>query len=194
MSEDDSDDEITVTATINYQDEDLDPDLYTKIEVSQPAKNANEIKVGEADFKAEDLNLRSIPKKVNEDFLKQMQKETDQGQLHSERRLTPRHDLRLKVILFSNSKSFKTLSNNISLSGMLLESAIPKEYMGGVFDIVIVSPLNNNEKIVFSAKLVGDVLDPRRIMFVDQKQSFKNSLEKLISNYIEMQKNINGKK
>jgi hypothetical protein len=103
-----------------------------------------------------------------------------------ERRSSRRHDFRLQVILLSPQKSFRTFTDNISISGMMLEDVIPEEYLNQVFDIVIIrkSKLQNfAEKIAFTAKVVGDLRDRRRIAITSYQHRSKERLSEMLHKY-----------
>lgn len=109
------------------------------------------------------------------------------SQLHSEelekqvddkinRRKHKRYDIPLNVKILSPNGSFSNRSSNISIGGVLLEEAIPHQ-VSGICDVMITHP-ETKETITFTAKLVGDLFDPRRLMFTSQPPQALKTLEK----------------
>ena len=89
----------------------------------------------------------------------------------------PRKEVRLRVIVISDGRSFRTFSKNISQGGIFLEHVIPKDLIGTSCRVIIGSN-DLKENIEFSAKIVGDPKNPKALCFTNSKELF---LEKLHS-------------
>lgn len=102
----------------------------------------------------------------------------------SEKRTSIRYVAALDVILVSKSgKTFRTISLNISMTGILLEAPIPKEFFGGVFDLIIgnrMEPDPKKNRFMFRGKLVGDLADPKRLTFVEPTKETATQLQALL--------------
>lgn len=102
----------------------------------------------------------------------------------SEKRTSIRYVAALDVILVTKGgKTFRTISLNISMTGILLEAAIPKEFFGGVFDLIIgnrMEPDPKKNRFLFRGKLVGDLTDPKRLTFVEPTKETAAQLQSLL--------------
>jgi hypothetical protein len=101
-----------------------------------------------------------------------------------EKRGFGRYEFAFEVILVSKGgKSFRTTSQNISMGGTLLEAPIPREFLGTVFDLIIVNKLEPDPKksrFLFRGKIAGDFNDPRRLTFVDPAKETTEHLAALL--------------
>lgn len=104
-----------------------------------------------------------------------------------EKRKEMRVPMKLEVILVSkNGKSFRSHSVNLSLNGVLLEAAIPRDFLGLPFDLIIVNRFESDPKksrILFKGKMVGDVTNPCRVTFLEPSQDTILKLSNLIRQY-----------
>ena len=82
-----------------------------------------------------------------------------------EGRGSPRYDLRIKVILSNKEKTFLSYTQNISVSGVLLEDVIPVDFFQNEESEIFVSSPKKNEFLAFRCKPVGDQSSPRRFTF-----------------------------
>ncbi|MBK7960767.1 MAG: PilZ domain-containing protein [Bdellovibrionales bacterium] len=102
----------------------------------------------------------------------------------NEKRGFGRYEFAFEVILVSKGgKSFRTTSQNISMGGTLLETPIPREFLGTVFDLIIVNKLEQDPKksrFLFRGKIAGDYNDPRRLTFVDPAKETTENLAALL--------------
>lgn len=102
----------------------------------------------------------------------------------NEKRGFGRYEFAFEVILVSKGgKSFRTTSQNISMGGTLLETPIPREFLGTVFDLIIVNKLELDPKksrFLFRGKIAGDYNDPRRLTFVDPAKETTENLAALL--------------
>jgi hypothetical protein len=127
------------------------------------------------DFSIQDVNMNQ--KKVQLQDL-----------AHSERRKKPRHDLRIEVILFTEKKSFKTTSTNISITGILLNEEMPKDMLNHPLQVILINKLDPNpstNKLFFDGKIAGDILNPRRVSFLNMTDEMVKKLDSLFESYKE---------
>lgn len=103
-----------------------------------------------------------------------------------------RHELKIEVLLISSKgKTFRSTSQNISLTGSLLENNIPFEYSGSLFDAVVINTLTTDrkfERVTLKAKTVGEGLT-QRIQFVNMTAENKKSLQSLLEHYLNAKEN-----
>jgi hypothetical protein len=199
---DDADPEMTEIA--------LDPDkTATMIESTPPSPRDNrytQVVEGEAikqkdygyyfeDINASDLDLSKIRKvkplpQIKKDNDKTVATATETEPSGADRRKDYRHSYRIEVVLVSKTTSFRTYSKNISLSGTLLEDEIPKEFLKKPFDLIILNPFESDpakSRLLFRAKIVGDITDPRRLMFIEQDVEMTVKLDALLKAYVTYQ-------
>ncbi|MGE5085991.1 MAG: PilZ domain-containing protein, partial [Bacillota bacterium] len=110
-----------------------------------------------------------------------------------DRRRDERHNFKIEVVLVSKYKSFRTYSKDISLSGTQLEHEIPNDFLNCPFDLIIVNPYEKDpskSRLLFRAKIVGDLTDPRRLMFIEQDVEMTLKLDALLKAYVAYQEHI----
>lgn len=116
---------------------------------------------------------------------------------HDNRRSSERHEFKIEVILLSKSgKTFRTQSMNISMGGTLLKDEIPKEFLHIRFDLILVNKFEKDPakgRLHFQGRVVGDYMDPRRLMFLESDTETQRRLEIMLRSYIE-QRNTAKKK
>ncbi|HRO66106.1 MAG TPA: PilZ domain-containing protein [Pseudobdellovibrionaceae bacterium] len=114
------------------------------------------------------------------------------------RRLNPRHQFKIEVILINkNGRTFRTSSLNISLGGTLLQDELPKEFINARFDLILVNKFEKDPskgRLHFQGRVVGDYTDPRRLMFLDTDEHTLKRLESMLRSYLDQQKKIQKKK
>ena len=82
------------------------------------------------------------------------------------RRAAPRFGQKLDVIVSSPTMSFRTTSANISATGVLLNEALPHDFMGGALDIVIILQYANVKRfMIFKGNAVGGPIRSPRVAF-----------------------------
>jgi hypothetical protein len=91
-----------------------------------------------------------------------------------------RYCLRLRVVLISGNRSFRTYSKDISKGGMSFEHVVPKELIDQNCRVVIGSS-DMKENLEFEAHIVGDPKNPRAVAFHDPKEIFIKKLENWLS-------------
>ncbi len=83
------------------------------------------------------------------------------------RRVAPRYEIGIEIIILSQTKSFRTSSINVSISGALLKDQLPKEFMSSdTLDIIFI-PNGSflKKRILFQGKAVGGPDSSARITF-----------------------------
>ncbi|QLY25817.1 PilZ domain-containing protein [Bdellovibrio sp. KM01] len=165
--------------------------LFTKVRDGKPMKNSNPVDYGyyHHDFNGDDLDISKINKVGIPEKVK-VYEETDSRNEDSDRRKDTRHEFKIEIILVSKTKSFRTFSRDISISGTQLEKEIPREFLNVPFDLIIVNPYEKDTargRLLFRAKIVGDMTDPRRLMFIEQDEGMTSKLDTLLRSYLKAQ-------
>jgi len=131
----------------------------------------------------DDLTLSGLPGKPSMDIL------VSRSALGSpkDRRITPRHDFKIEAVLLTKKgTSFRTHSLNISLTGTLLEDEIPKDFIQRPFEMILVNKFEKDPRkcrVHLTGKIIGDIQDPRRLVFLEQDEDTLMKLGKLINDY-----------
>lgn len=195
-------DSLTITVTQNAPATSGADSMYTQVVVGEaPVKDEVVEEYWRQDFNGDQLDLKKISaKKGKPDTSKKKadptahqhapKKEEPKG---AERRKDPRHNFKIEVVLVSKVRSFRTYSRNISLSGTMLEDEIPKDFLNKPFDLIITNPFEpdaNKARLLFRAKIVGDLTDPRRLMFIEQDVAMTLRLDALLKAYVAYQKQL----
>lgn len=139
------------------------------------------------DFNGHELDLSKIRK------IKPQKKILRSESDRLDRRRDSRVGFKIEIVLVSKLRSFRTYSKNISLSGTLLDNEIPKDFLDKPFDLIIVNPFETDptkSRLLFRAKIVGDLKDPRRLMFIEQDKHMTERLDALLKAYIAYQERI----
>ncbi|MEN0058478.1 MAG: PilZ domain-containing protein [Bdellovibrio sp.] len=178
----------TVTATQNAPATHTSPDSpYTQVVVGDaPVKNDDLGGYYFKDFNGDELDLKNIPKPKHLGPPNTTEKKSSS----QDRRRETRHNFKIEVVLVSKMRSFRTYSRNISLSGTMLEDEIPKDFLNKPFDLIIVNPFEpdlSKGRLLFRAKIVGDLTDPRRLMFIEQDVAMTVQLDALLKAYVAYQ-------
>jgi hypothetical protein len=69
-----------------------------------------------------------------------------------------------------------------------LKDAIPQDFLVSDFSVIINNKLEKDPKkarIHFNSKCVGDVADPKRLVFLNPDQKSQHVLEDMINSYIQ---------
>lgn len=185
----------TLTATHNAPATNNVDSAYTQVVVGDIPSRREEIGgYHSQDFNGDELDLKKISKVKPDAFKKKSEplakKEEPSG---ADRRRDPRHNFKIEVVLVSKIRSFRTYSRNISLSGTMLEDEIPKDFLNKPFDLIIVNPFEPDpakSRLLFRAKIVGDLTDPRRLMFIEQDVAMTLRLDALLKAYVAYQDQI----
>ncbi|WP_413289097.1 PilZ domain-containing protein [Bdellovibrio sp. HCB337] len=132
----------------------------------------------------DDLTLSGLPDKPSVDIIVSR---SDLGSPR-DRRVAPRHDFKIEAVLLTKKgTSFRTHSKNISLSGTLLEDEIPKDFLQRPFEMILVNKFEKDprkSRVHLKGKIIGDIEDPRRLMFLEQDEETAVKLGKLINDYL----------
>ncbi|MEK2644029.1 PilZ domain-containing protein [Bdellovibrio sp. BCCA] len=185
----------TLTATQNAPATNNPDSPYTQVVVGDaPIKHQEIGGYHVKDFNGDELDLSKI-KKVKPEATKKKSSEAAPKEEPSgaDRRRDPRHNFKIEVVLVSKIRSFRTHSKNISLSGTMLEDEIPRDFLNKPFDLIIVNPFEadpSKARLLFRAKIVGDMTDPRRLMFIEQDVAMTLRLDALLKAYVAYQDQV----
>jgi hypothetical protein len=96
-------------------------------------------------------------------------------------RMAPRYELQMTVLIANHLKAFRTLSQNLSLTGLLLKDLLPTEFAEKVFDVVLIKTDASNKKtfFLFRGKAVGRSTRSRRVKFEAMAPDSEAKLRKL---------------
>lgn len=186
--------EVTVNITnmteekpkiVNHENQKTDP-FYTSV---VPPDDLRKIDYGYYynEINGDDLTLSGIPDKPPVEIL------ISRSELGSpkDRRHSTRHDFKIEAILLTKKgSSFRTHSKNISLTGTLLEDEIPKDFFHRQFEMILVNKFEKDprkSRVHLSGKIIGDLADPRRLIFIEQDDDTARKLGKLINDYLNQQ-------
>lgn len=142
----------------------------------------------EQDFNGDELDLSKIKKIKPDTSSKKKPQQTESS--GSDRRRDPRHNFKIEIVLVSKERSFRTYSKNMSISGTLLEDEIPRDFLNKPFDLIIVNPFESDPakaRLLFKAKIVGDMKDSRRLTFIEQDPTMTLRLDALLKAYVAYQ-------
>ncbi|MGZ3747770.1 MAG: PilZ domain-containing protein [Pseudobdellovibrionaceae bacterium] len=170
----------------------IDPDTapaYTSVVDPEEVKTAD-YGYYYKEFRGDDLTLSGLPDRPTVEIL------VSRSELGSsnDRRRAHRHDFKIEaVLLTTKGNSFRTYSRNISLSGTLLEDEIPKDFIHRPFEMILINKFEKDTKknhVHLKGKIIGDITDPRRLVFLDQEKETTAKLIKLINDYISQQSRL----
>lgn len=142
------------------------------------------------EFSGDDLTLSGLPTKPSVDIV------ISRSELGSpkDRRAAPRHDFKIEAVLLTKKgTSFRTNSQNISLTGTLLEDEIPKDFFHRPFEMILVNKFERDprkSRVHLTGKIIGDIADPRRLVFLEQDDDTAFKLAKLINDYLTQQSRL----
>lgn len=121
------------------------------------------------DFHGDDLTISRAPKPPSLGF-------------GADRRNADRHAKKLEVLIAGKGKSFRTQTINISLSGVMLEKALPLDMQGGPFEVIFFLQSNGTKKqLVFQGNVTGDLKDRQRLVFGELSTNNQKLLEQLFA-------------
>lgn len=83
---------------------------------------------------------------------------------------------RLRIMLISGNRSFRTYSKNLSKGGLLLENKIPKEFLGEACRVIIGSP-DLKENLEFQARVLVKGEQASSLEFTESKDMFMKKFE-----------------
>lgn len=161
---------------------------YTQVVIGDgPLKEEIKSEFYSQDFSGDELDISKIRKVKPPKSFKMSDPKPDG------RRLNPRHNFKIEILIISKMNTFRTYSKNISLSGTMLEDEVPKDYLKNHFELVIINPLETNpaqSRLLFKAKIVGDLTDSRRLMFIEQDETMTQRLDAMLKAYIAYQQHL----
>lgn len=156
---------------------------YTKV---VEAENLRSVDYGYYynEVSGDDLTLSGLPEKPSVEIFVSR---TELGS-PKDRRISPRHDFKIEAVLLTKKgTSFRTHSKNISLTGTLLEDDIPKDFIHRPFEMILVNKFEKDPRkcrVHLTGKIIGDIEDPRRLVFLEQDDETMIKLGKLINDYM----------
>lgn len=135
---------------------------------------------GSPSFDADELTYSNI-QKPKVDFSKILAEQMQERAL--------RHELKIETLLISpKSKTFRTNTKNISLSGVLLETTIPFEFYDCTFDIVIINTLQTDPRkarVKLQAEAVmNGAQRSQRLRYMNMNTKQKSELQELMQDYL----------
>ncbi len=163
---------------------------YTEVESFKSSSIPSDYGYFHQDFNGDDLDLSQIRKIKTVKIKTPKQRDTNPS---AKRRTTLRHDFKIEIVIISKEKSFRTFSKNISLGGTLLEDEIPKDFLNKPFDLIIINRFeteSTKRQLLFKAKIVGDISNPRRLMFLETDPQMMSRLDALLKAYVTYQEQI----
>lgn len=100
------------------------------------------------------------------------------------RRIAPRFEVTMEVIILTHNRSFRTTSINVSLSGALLKDALPAEFMScpALEIILIQTDRQQKSRLLFRGKAVGGPLSSARITFIEVTGNSQTELQRCFAN------------
>ena len=105
----------------------------------------------------------------------------------AERRVYPRRNMQLTITLLSGKRAFKTKTKNISLGGIFLESAPPRDYTHPELKILIESKLGS-VRLLLRAGFIAES-EQKRMKFLELNEKDLHQLINLMDEGIaELQK------
>lgn len=134
-------------------------------------------------FNGDDLSLSGIPDHHS------VRIRLSQNDLASmkDRRATPRHDFKIEAVLVTKrGTSFRSYSRNISMTGTLLEDEVPKDFFNKPFELILINKFEKdprNNRVHLTGRIIGDLSDPKRLVFLGHTDELSLKLKKLIDAY-----------
>lgn len=85
------------------------------------------------------------------------------------RRVAPRYELEMEVIILTQTRSFRTTTVNVSASGALLKDPLPQEFMSCASLEFIFIQIRHDQKqrLMFRGRAVGGPNSTARITFIE---------------------------
>ncbi|MFZ3230963.1 MAG: PilZ domain-containing protein [Pseudobdellovibrio sp.] len=155
---------------------------YSGVLLNDETSPNQEPSLGKQSFDGDDICWENI-QKPELDF-KKLKEKMNYGNR------SERHNFKIEVLLITaKGKTFRSASQNISLTGALLEDNVPFDYYGLVFDVVIVNRVavnSVNARATLKATTVGEGLT-QRINFDDVTPQQKRTLQGLLQDYLDQQ-------
>lgn len=100
------------------------------------------------------------------------------------RRTSPRFNASMTVLIFNHKKAFRSQTENISLSGLLLTDTLPEEFSKNYFDVVIIQETEAGRKnyLLFRGRAIQGRLRTPRVVFESLAHDSQQKLSKLCKN------------
>ena len=100
---------------------------------------------------------------------------------HGDRRIAPRFSVEVTVLIVTAQKSFRTASENISESGILLKDLLPPDFMNSPFEVLIFEKQQERASMMFRGHAVGGPLRTRRVTFKATNPQSQQNLGQLLA-------------
>lgn len=141
-------------------------------------------------FSGDDLSLSGLPDRPGMQIVLSQNNSTSSR----DRRLASRHDFKIEALLLTTKGStFRSYTRNISLNGILLEDEIPKDFFNRPFEMILINKCEKDprkSRLHLAGRIIGDLSDPKRLLFIRQTEVDCEKLKKLIEDYTHQQEKI----
>jgi hypothetical protein len=82
------------------------------------------------------------------------------------RRLAPRYEFKMTALICNHRRAFRTETENISLTGLLLKDTLPEDFSRHFFEVVIIAESRGQKNyLFFRGRSLGERLRSPRIVF-----------------------------
>lgn len=101
-----------------------------------------------------------------------------------DRRIAPRFELKLTVLVCNHRKAFRTETKNVSVSGLLLKDVLPLEFSSNSFEVVVIEEVAGRSKnyLLFRGKAVAGPFRTPRVIFESLAADTEAKLLALLTN------------
>ncbi len=181
--------QILSEITLKVRRQDSENPFYTNVVAAEDIRNLD-YGYYYNEFNGDDLTLSGLPDKPSIEIV------VSRSELGSpkDRRTSTRHEFKIEAILLTKKgTSFRTHSRNISLTGTLLEDEIPKDFFHRPFEMILVNKFEKDprqSRVHLKGKIIGDISDPRHLVFLEQDKETAIKLSKLINDYTAQQSRL----
>lgn|GEM_PF-2109095 len=97
------------------------------------------------------------------------------------RRSAPRYKANMTVLISNYRKAFRTQTENISYSGLLLKDTLPEDFSRNFFDVIIIEELADGRKnyLFFRGRAIKSRLRTPRVVFESLAHNTEQRLQEL---------------
>lgn len=98
------------------------------------------------------------------------------------RRAAPRFEVKLTVLVCNHRRAFRTKTENVSMSGLLLKDLLPIEFSTNSFEVVLIEERENkpNNYLLFRGKAVEGPFRTPRVIFESVAADTEAKLNRLL--------------
>jgi hypothetical protein len=113
-----------------------------------------------------------------------------EDQLPGGKRRAPRYDLHRPVLICNHCKVFRTETENISMTGLLLKDTLPEDFSRYPFDVILIESETDLKKryILFRGRAAAGKLRSERVYFEFLAKGSKRKLSELIDGLLKEKK------